>query len=312
MIAFVYDKNHPDKLVRKNIEQQSSKEEEVLVKIYAVSLNAADYRSMKMGIIPKRKIFGADIAGRVEAIGSKVRNLKVGDDVYGDISGCGFGGFAEYVAVPEGVLARKPKGITYEMAAALPMASVTALQAIRNKGEMKQGDKVLICGAGGGVGYFAVQLAKYFGAEVTAVCSENNTILIQELGADHIINYKLQDFSTEGKRYDLVIGINGDYLMSSYRKVMASGSRFILVGGSLSQMLRFLISKLFLFMGRRRLHFLAAKPNTKDLELVMKLVETGQLKIVLDRTYPFEQTAEAMKYISKGHARGKVVIRVVN
>lgn len=312
MLAAVYDKNHPDKLVMKNVEKQYPKDEEVLVKIYAVSVNAADYRSMNMGIIPKRNIFGADIGGRVEAIGSKVKNFNVGDEVFGDISGCGFGGFAEYVAVPEHVLARKPNDVTYEKAAALPMASVTALQALRAKGEIKQGDKVLICGAGGGVGFFAVQLAKYFGAEVTAVCSENNAMLIQELGADYIINYKLQDFSSENKHYDVVLGINGNYSMSEYRKVLAPRGRFILVGGSLSQLVRFFLSKIFLFMGRRKLHLLAARPNTKDLEYVMTLVVDSKLRIILDRTYPLEQIAEAMKYMSKGHARGKVVIRVVN
>lgn len=213
MLAIMYDKNHPNKLVMKQVEKQTPKSEEVLVKVYAVSVNAADYRSMKMGIIPKRKIFGADIAGRVEAVGSSVRSLKVGDDVFGDISGCGFGGFAEYVAVPEQVLVRKPESVTYEVAAALPMAAVTALQALRNKGKIKKDDKVLICGAGGGVGSFAVQLAKCFGAEVTVVCSEKNAILMKE---------------------------------------------------------------------------------------------------ILDRAYPFEKAVEAMKYMSNGHAKGKVIIRVAN
>lgn len=312
MRAAVYDKSSSEKLRIMEVEQQVPEEEEVLIKIAAVSLNAADYRSMKMGIIPRRKIFGADIAGRIEATGAKVKIFNVGDEVIGDISGCGFGGLAEYVAVPEHVLVRKPEGIPHDMAAALPMASVTALQALRNKGNIQPGDKVLICGAGGGVGLFAVQLAKYYGAEVTAVCSENNAALVQELGADYVINYKLQDFNTEGKRYDLVVGINGNYPMSAYRSVLARGARFILVGGSLSQMLRFLISKLFLFMGRHKLHFLAARPEPKDLDFVVKLVEEGKIRIILDRTYSLEQTAEAFRYMSKGHARGKVVIRVTN
>lgn len=312
MLAAVYDKTSPDKLIITDVEKQVPQEDEVLVKIYAVSINAADYRSMKMGIIPKRKIFGADIAGRIEAIGPKVCRFKVGDEVFGDISGCGFGGFAEYVAVPEHILEHKSEHITFEMAAALPMASVTALQAIRNSGMIQSGDKVLICGAGGGVGLFAVQLAKYYGAEATAICSERSAELVQKLGADHIINYKLQDFSTEGKQYNLVLAINGDYTMSAYRRVLAPGARFILVGGSLSQIVHFLFSKLFFFMGKHKLHFLAAKSNTEDLMFVSKLVEVGTLRVIIDRTYSLEQAAEAMRYTSKGHAKGKVVLRVVN
>jgi NADPH:quinone reductase-like Zn-dependent oxidoreductase len=188
MKAVIFNKrNSPDFLSLCDVERPVPTDDEVLVKIHAVSVNAADYRSMKLGIIPKRKIFGADIAGRIEAVGKNVNNFKIGDNVVGDISACGFGGFAEYAAVPENTLALKPVGMPFETAAAIPMAAVTALQALRNKGNIQRGQKVLVCGAGGGVGTFAVQLAKYFGAEVTAVCGEKNITVVQNLGADFVI-----------------------------------------------------------------------------------------------------------------------------
>jgi NADPH:quinone reductase-like Zn-dependent oxidoreductase len=191
MKAVVYDKsNSPDVLILRDVEKPVPNENEVLVKIHAVSINAIDYRSMRMGIIPKRKIFGTDIAGRVESVGSNIRELRVGDEVFGDLSSCGFGGFAEYVAVPESVLALKAASISFEDAAAIPMAALTALQALRDKGNIQPGQKVLICGAGGGVGTFAVQLAKYFGAEVTAVCGEANVELVRSLVIERPIMYQ--------------------------------------------------------------------------------------------------------------------------
>lgn len=166
---------------------------------------------MKLGSIPKRKIFGSDITGRVEAVGKNINRLAIGDEVFGDISAYGLGGFAEYVSVPENALALKPKGVPFEAAAAVPMAAVTALQAIRNKGQIQPGQKVLICGAGGGVGTFSVQLVKYFRAEVTAVCSGNNIDLVNLLGANRVINYKEIDFTKDSERYDLVLAINGNH-----------------------------------------------------------------------------------------------------
>ncbi len=227
MKACVYEKrNTPDVLVYRDVEQPVPGDQEVLVKIHAVAINAADYRSMRMGIIPKKKIFGADIAGRVEAVGKNVTSLKIGDDVFGDISGCGFGGFAEYAAVPENLLASKPASVSFETAAALPMASLTALQALRNQGEIKPGQKVLIYGAGGGVGLFAVQLAKYFGAEVSAVCSAVNGELVRSLGADYVIDYSKEDFAKSSKRYELVLGVNGSRPLSVYKRVLTFPRNF--------------------------------------------------------------------------------------
>ncbi len=311
MQAIVYDKKSPGRLVLQDVEQPIPKNNEVLVKIHSVSINAADYRSMKMGIIPKRKIFGADISGEIVVVGKNTNKFKTGDEVFADISGCGFGGLAEYVAVPENILALKPAVVPYNIAAALPMAGVTALQALRNKGDIKIGDKVLIVGAGGGVGTFAVQLAKYFGAEVTAVCSEMNAKLMQSLGADYIIDYKKQDFGEEGKRYQLVVAVNGNYSLSTYRRMLLPHGTIVLVGGALSQLARGFLLGTFMSMGSRKLHILAAKPDAMDLRFIMGLIENDMIKPVIDRCYPFHETADAFRYLSNGHAKGKVMIEVI-
>jgi len=313
MKAVVYDKREsPNVLVFREVEKPIPNDNEVLVKIYAVSINAADYRSMKLGIIPKRKIFGADIAGRVEAVGKNINKFTIGDEVFGDISACGFGGFAEYVVVPESALALKPVSVPFETAAAVPMAAVTALQALRNKGNIQPGQKVLICGAGGGVGTFTVQLAKHFGAEVTAVCGEKNVKVIQSLGADYVINYNENDFTKSGKHYDLVLALNGNHSLFTYKRVLAPKGINVMVGGSLSQVIKSLLFGAFMSIGNKKMRFLAAKPNIKDLEFIIKLVEDGKVKPIIDRHYPLHETAEAVRYLSEGHARGKVVITVVH
>ena len=313
MKAVVYDKrNSPNALVLRDIEKPIPNDNEVLVKIYAVSVNAGDYRSMKMGSIPKRKIFGSDIAGRVEAVGKHINRFAIGDEVFGDISAAGLGGFAEYVVVPEIALALKPAGVTFETAAAVPMAAVTALQALRDKGQTQPGQKVLICGAGGGVGTFSVQLAKYFGAEVTAVCGEKNVKVIQSLGADYVINYKENDFTKSGKYYDLVLAINGNHSLFTYKRLLAPKGIYVMVGGGLSQVFKSLLFGAFLSIGNKKMRSLAAKPNRKDLEFVIGLVEDGKIKPVIDRYYPLRETAEAVRYLNGGHALGKVIIEVAS
>jgi 2-desacetyl-2-hydroxyethyl bacteriochlorophyllide A dehydrogenase len=313
MKAVVYEKSSsPDVLVIREVEKPVPNDNEVLVKIVAVSINAADYRSMRMGIIPKRKIFGADIAGRVEAAGKNIEKFKVGDEVFGDISGSGFGGFAEYVAVPESALAMKPARVSHEVAAALPMAALTALQGLRDQGNIQPGQKVLIYGAGGGVGTFAVQLAKTFGAEVTAVCSTRNVDLALSLGADHVIDYTREDFAESGKQYDLILGINGNRPLTVYKRALTPRGIFVMVGGSLSQVVKTMLFGKFMSLGGKKMRFLAAKPGPKDLALVIKLVEEGKIKPVIDRRYPLDETAKAMQYLSEGHACGKVVIEVVH
>jgi 2-desacetyl-2-hydroxyethyl bacteriochlorophyllide A dehydrogenase len=310
--AVVYDKNSsPDVLVLREVEKPLPHNDEVLVRIHASSVNAADYRSLRMGIIPKRKIFGGDIAGRVEAAGKNIQKLKVGDEVFGDISGCGFGGFAEYVSVPESVLTLKPESVSFEDAAVVPLAGITALQALRDKGGIQSGQKVLIYGAGGGVGTFAVQLAKYYGAEVTAVCSAKNAPLARSLGADHIIDYSKEDVLTSGVHFDLILAVNGNHPLSVYKRALAPKGVFVMVGGALSQVIKTMLFGGFMSFGGRKMRILAAKPNPKDLEYLIKLVEGGKIKPVIDRRYPLHETPEAVRYLGEGHARGKVIITVV-
>jgi NADPH:quinone reductase-like Zn-dependent oxidoreductase len=311
MKAIVYQKgNSPDCLVLREVEKPFPHDNEVLVKIIAVSVNAADYHSMKMGIVPKHKIFGSDISGQVEAVGKNIRHFAVGDEVFGDISACGFGGFAEYAAVSEIPLALKPAGVSFEAAAAVPMAAVTALQALRNAGNIQLGQKVLICGAGGGVGTFAVQLAKYLGAKVTAICSTRNVELMRSLGADYVVDYTHEDYLKSSNRHDLILAVNGRQPLSAYKRALSPSGTAVIVGGALSQVIKSLLLGPILSLGGRKVCVLIAKPNAIDLEFIIKLVEAGKIKPVIERRYPLSETAEAMRYLSGGHARGKVVISV--
>lgn len=311
MKAVVYDKSKsPEPLVYCDAEKPVPGEDEVLVRIRAAAVNAADSRSMKLGAIPKRKIFGCDIAGEVEAVGKNVRRFKAGDEVLGDISRCGMGGFAEYVAVPETPLVLKPAFLSFETAAAVPLSAVTALQGLRDLGRIKPGDKALIYGAGGGVGTFAVQLARHLGAQVTALCGEKNTQVVRSLGADHVISYLDTDISKISGRYDLVLAVNGNNPLKNYLRLLAPGGRCVMVGGSLRQVMKAVLFGGLLSLGSRKIRSLNAKPNAKDLAFVVSLVEAGKLKPVIDRRYPLARTAEAVRYQSEGHAMGKIVIEV--
>ncbi|MGK7391672.1 MAG: NAD(P)-dependent alcohol dehydrogenase [Candidatus Cyclobacteriaceae bacterium M2_1C_046] len=220
MKAVIYNKKSlPDKLIFLDVDKPTPGDNEVLIKIFAASVNAADYRSMKLGIIPKRKIFGADVAGKVESVGKNIRQFKHGDEVVGDLSDCGFGGFAEYAVATEKTLSIKPKNLPFEEAAALPMAAVTALQALRDKGHVQKEQKVLIVGGSGGVGTFAIQLAKYFGAVVTVVCSTRNIEQAISLGANNVIDYNNQEFYKNNSRYDLILAVNGNYSLFAYKRI---------------------------------------------------------------------------------------------
>ena len=313
MKAIVYDKgNSPDVLVYREVQKPQPGDNEVLVKIYAAAVNAADIRSMKIGIIPKRKIFGCVIAGQVEEVGKSVRRFAAGDLVLGDISHCGMGGFAEDVAVSETPLVLKPAAISFDMAAAVPLSAVTALQGLRSLGEIQPGEKVLIYGAGGGVGTFAVQLAKHFGAEVTAVCGEKNVQVIRSLGADHVINYLDSDITKSGKQYDLVLAVNGYHSLSSYKRLLSKGGICVMIGGSLKQVIKAMVFGGILSLGSRKVRSLNAKPNAEDLAFVIRLVDEGKIKPVIDRKYPLARTAEAVRYQSEGHVTGKVIIEVAD
>jgi NADPH:quinone reductase-like Zn-dependent oxidoreductase len=310
MKAIIYDKkSKSEKLLFQDVDKPVPGENELLVKVHATSVNAADYRSMKMGLIPKSKIFGADVAGTVEAVGKNVKDFNVGDEVAGDLSAVGFGGLAQYVAADKRAFVTKPQSISFEMAASVPMAAVTAYQALI-KGNIQPGQKVLICGAGGGVGTFAVQLAKHFQTEVTAVCSTNNVNIMQQLKADHIINYHTDSFTKKGDQNDLILAINGNYALSDYKKALSAQGTVVIVGGSLSQLLKSLLFGKLLFLGKKRMLNLSAKPSTADLQLILRLVELMVVTPVIDRCYPLNKTAEAFNYLQKGHAQGKVIINI--
>jgi NADPH:quinone reductase-like Zn-dependent oxidoreductase len=311
MKAIVHNKKgKPDKLIYSDIEKPIPNDDEVLIKIHAVSANAADYRSMQLGIIPKGKIFGADIAGTVESAGKNIKHLKPGDEVLGDLASYGFGGFAEYVVAPEKALVLKPSKISFEEAAALPMAAVTALQGLRDKGHIQKGQKVLIAGGAGGVGTFAIQLARHFGAEVTALCSTKNLEQAISLGATHVIDYSKEDFTKSKNRYDLILAVNGNRSLFAYKKMLNPGGIYVMAGGALSQVFRSLLFGGLMSFGSRKMRSLAAKPDQKDLEFIAKLAEEGRIRPVIDRVYPLDKTADAMKYLKEGHAKGKVVINL--
>ena len=311
MKAVVFNKkNYPDKLVYCDVDKPVPNDGEVLIKVHAISLNAADYRSMQMGLIPKRKIFGADIAGQIESVGKNISLFRPGDEVMGDLASYGFGGLAEYTIAPERLLIFKPKHISFEEAASLPMAAMTALQALRDKANIQKGQKVLIVGSAGGVGTFALQLAKYFEADVTGVCSSKNVHQTLSLGADYVIDYTKENFTKRDQRYNIIMGINGNYPILAYKKSLTSNGTYVMVGGSLSQVFKSLLFGRVLSFGSKKMKFLSAKANKTDLEFLVKLLEKGIIKPVIDRCYPLDKTVDAMNYLKQGHSTGKVVINI--
>lgn len=312
MKAVLYQKTGSEhQLTLSEVQQPVPTDDQMLVKIHAASINAADYRSMRMGLIPKSRIFGSDIAGTVEAVGQDVRDFKVGDEVFGDIIHAGWGGLAEYVAVPEGDLAAKPADVSFSDAASLPVAGLTALQGLRKWTNIQPGQKVLIYGAGGGVGTFAVQLAKIFGAQVTAVCGSRNVDLIQSIGADRVLDYTKEDFAKESIQYDLIFAVNGNRPLSTYLKALIPAGSLIVAGGALTQIFASMVFGPLLSIGRKKVRLLSAKPNRADLEFLAGLVAQGKVKPVIDKTVPLEEAPQALNYISQGHARGKVIINVI-
>ena len=323
MKAIVYTEyGSPDVLQLKEIAKPTPKDDEVLVKVYAVSVNAADLHLLRAdpflirlssGLLkPKNQVLGSDIAGRVEAVGKNVKQFKPGDDVFGDISADGWGGFAEYACASENAFALKPSNLSFEEAAAVPMAAVTALQGIRYAGQIRPGQKVLIHGASGGVGTFALQLAKSSGAEVTAVCSTRNLDVARSIGADYVIDYTKEDFAKNGKQYDLILATNGDRSISDYRRVLSPKGIYVQTGGSMAQMSQAMLQGPWISMtGSQRMGNMGvAKPNQNDLVIVKELLEAGKVRPVIDRCYPLNQVADAIRYLEEGHAQGKVVITV--
>nr|WP_040346477.1 NAD(P)-dependent alcohol dehydrogenase [Neobacillus bataviensis] len=311
----------PDILELKEVEKPIPEDNQVLVKIHAASVNFGNLVLLKgepflarlaFGLHrPKYSIPGGDMAGRVEAIGKDVKQFQPGDEVFGDLSGCGWGSFAEYVAVPENALALKPANLSFEEAAAVPMAAVTALQALRNKGKIQSGQNVLIQGASGGVGSFAVQIAKSFGAEVTAVCSTRNVDIVQSLGADHAIDYTKEDFTKKTDQYNLILGVNGSHPITAYKRALSPDGIFVHVGGAGSQMFQAMtLGQLISMTGRKKMGSFLQRSNQMDLISMKELLEAGKVKPVIDRQYKLSDVPEALEYFAEGHAQGKVVISV--
>ncbi|MGB2783546.1 MAG: NAD(P)-dependent alcohol dehydrogenase, partial [Atribacterota bacterium] len=291
------------------------KDNEVLVKVHAASVNYSDWafvrgepfmvRLIGSGLLkPKHRIPGAEVAGRVEAVGRNVKQFQPGDEVFGDLSACGWGGFAEYVSVPENALALKPANMTFEEAAAVPQAAVVALQGLRDKGQIQPGQKVLINGASGGNGTFAVQIAKSFGAEVTGVCSTRNLDMVRSIGADQVIDYTQEDFTKSGQHYDLIFDIAAYRSILDYKRALSPRGIYVLAGGSIARMLQASMT------GGKKMTNFSAKPNQKDLIFIKELLEAGKVVPFIDRRYPLSEVADAVRYYGEGHPQGKVVITV--
>ena len=322
MKAIVYRRyGSPDVLELQEIQKPIVKEDEVLVKVHAASINAADWHLLRgdpfflrlySGLLkPKHKILGADVAGRVEAVGGNVKQFQPGDEVFGDVFECGRGGFAEYVCVSAKALVLKPAGMTFEETAAVPFAALTALQGLRDKGRIQQGQKVLINGASGGVGTFSVQIAKAFGAEVTGVCSTRNLDMVRSIGADQVIDYTQEDFTRNEQRYDLILAANGYHPISDYKRALSPKGIYVAVGGASAQMFQAMFLGPWMSMtGSKTMCNLLQRPNQEDLLFIKELLEAGKVVPVIDRRYPLSEVPEALRYLEKGHARGKVVITV--
>lgn len=308
----------PEVVEIKDLDRPVPAADEVLVKVCAASLNASDwelltgkplYARIRGLLRPKYRILGSDIAGRVESVGSGVTKFEPGDAVFGDIMEC-MGGLAEYVCAPARILTRIPEGLTFEQAAAVPQAACIALQGIRDKGQLRPGQTVLINGAGGGSGTFAIQIAKSIGAEVTGVDNARKLDLMRSLGADHVMDYKQQDFTRSGRRYDLILDHAAYHSVFDYRRALRPNGRYLMVGGSVALMLQLLlVGSLIALFGSRKLGILAVTPN-KDLDFVGELVAGGKLAPVIDRCYPLCAAAEALAYLGEGRALGKVIITI--
>ena len=309
----------PDVLKLEEVEKPNVTDDGVLVRVHASSVNPAEFYSMYGLYImrpqsgwtqPKDPRIGTDFAGVVEAVGSKVTHLKVGDEVYGGRTGA----FAEYVSVVNAVV-RKPANITFEEAAAIPTAAVTALQGLRDYGKIKPGDRVLINGAAGGVGTFAVQIAKALGAEVTGVTSTKNVEMVRSIGADHVIDYTKDDFTKNGKQYDILLDIAGSRTWKECKRVLKPKANFVIVGGQkgnkwIGPLANTLRLKIAAMGSSQQVAFFIANFTREDLNLLCEMVEAGKIKPVVEKVYPLAQAVDAMKHLATGHARGKIVLKI--
>jgi NADPH:quinone reductase-like Zn-dependent oxidoreductase len=321
MKAIVRDRyGSPDVLGLREIEKPELTDEGVLVRVHAVSVNRADWYALG-GIVvgrpetglrkPKSRLIGTDFAGTVEAVGRGVTDVRPGDEVFGAASGA----FAEYVCARARSVALKPAHVTFEEAAAVPVAALTALQGLRDKGQIEAGQKVLINGASGGVGTFAVQIAKAFGAEVTAVCSARNVERVRSIGADRVVDYSREDFTRSGQRYDLLFDNAGSKSWSECKRVLGPHATVVLVGGQMGNRVagplgHVIRMRLGAVGSGRKAVFFVAKFNKLDMEVLRELLEDGKVKPVVDRSYALSEAADAFRYLGEGHAQGKVVITV--
>jgi len=307
----------PDVLQLREVEKPVPKDGEVVVKVRAASVNALDRHFVRgtphlarivIGLRkPNLTCLGVDVAGEVETVGPGVSGLKPGDPVFGTCRGA----FAEYAWTKQDRLLPMPAGLSFEEAAAVPIAGFTALQALRDAGKIKPGHKVVIDGAGGGVGSFAVQIAKALGAQVTAVCGTDNQQTMRALGADHVVDYTREDFTRNGQRYDLILGANAFHSLLDYRRALAPKGVYVMTGGGGAEMLQaMLLAPLLSLAGSRKFGMKGAKAKQPDLLALKEMLETGKIKPVIDRRYPLERTADALRYMEEGHVKGKIVITV--
>jgi len=316
-----YNYGAPDELHLTEVKIPVPHDNEVLIKVQAASINSWDWDLLRgepfivrlVGggfLTPKKKILGCDVAGLVEAIGDKVTQFQPGDEVFGDLSQYGWGGFAEYVCAPEHALTIKPDGITFEQAAALPQAAVMALQGIRDYGKVQPAQKVLINGAGGGVGTFAIQMAKFYGAEVTGVDSTEKLEIMKSLGADHVIDYKEVNFTKNSQQYDLILDVVGYHSIFDFKQTLTPTGMYRMIGGQTSLIFQSVfIAPLISLFGNKKMGILAHDPN-KGLEFILDLIDLGKIVPVIDRCFTLQETADAFRYFGKGLVQGKVVIKV--
>jgi NADPH:quinone reductase-like Zn-dependent oxidoreductase len=320
MKAVVYGRYGPPEVLRlADVQTPVPKDNEVLVKVAAVSLNATDWEVLRGKPLysriggpfrPRHHVLGSDIAGRVEAAGRTATLFRPGEDVFADILSH-MGGFAEYVCVPQSALAPLPAGMTCEQAAALPQAGAIALQGIRDKGQARAGQKVLINGAGGGSGMYAVQLAKLAGAEVTGVDNTEKLEFMRSLGADHVIDYTREDFTRAGRTYDLILDLAAHRPAWAYQGSLRPGGRYQYVGGSVATLLQvLLLGPVIGRAGRTTMRLLAVRPGAQHLAPLVELCQTGKITTVIDRRYRLSQVPEALRYLGEGHAKGKVIVIV--
>ena len=320
MKAVVYTRyGQPDVLRFTDVEKPTPKDNEVLVEVHAVSLNRSDwevllgrplYSRITAPFRPRHHILGSDIAGRVEAAGRDTALFQPGDEVFADILSS-MGGFAEYVCAPESALARVPAGMTHDEAAALPQAGAIALQGIRDKGQVQAGQQVLINGAGGGSGMYAVQLAKLHGAEVTGVDNAEKLEFVRSLGADHVVDYTREDFTRNGLRYDLILDLAAHRSVLAYKDVLMPAGRYLYVGGSVATLLQVLLVGPWIGKAEgKKLGLLAVRLGAQHLAPIIELCQAGKINTVIDRRYRLDEVPEALRYLGEGHAKGKVVITV--